>query len=54
MHKRSLSSGCVRLEKPLIMAAYLLNDSIKWNLQKIRDTTDIKHYNKIKIKNNKK
>jgi murein L,D-transpeptidase YcbB/YkuD len=48
MHKRSLSSGCVRLEKPLIMAAYLLNDSIKWNLQKIRDTTDIKHYNKIR------
>jgi murein L,D-transpeptidase YcbB/YkuD len=48
MHKRSLSSGCVRLEKPLIMAAYLLNDSIKWNIQKIRDTTDIKHYNKIR------
>ena len=49
MHKRSLSSGCVRLEKPLIMAAYLLNDSIKWNIQKIRDTTDIKHYNKIRF-----
>jgi murein L,D-transpeptidase YcbB/YkuD len=48
IHKRSLSSGCVRLEKPLTMAAYLLNDSIKWNIQKIRDTTDIRHYNKIR------
>lgn len=52
--KRSLSSGCVRLEKPLIMAAYLLNDTTKWSLQKIRDTTDIAHYKKlIKEKENK-
>lgn len=41
---RSLSSGCVRLEKPLEMASYILNDSLKWSLQKIKDTTDISHY----------
>jgi murein L,D-transpeptidase YcbB/YkuD len=28
VHKRSLSSGCVKIRKPLIMAAYLLNDGI--------------------------
>ena len=47
---RSLSSGCVRLEKPLEMAAYILNDSIKWSLQKIKDTTDINHYYKLQKK----
>lgn len=52
--KRSLSSGCVRLEKPLEMAAYLLNDTIKWPLKKIRDTTDITYYNKLKREKEKK
>ena len=45
---RSLSSGCVRLEKPLEMASYLINDEEKWDLQTIIDTTDIKYYNKLK------
>ena len=44
---RSLSSGCVRLEKPLEMATYILNDTIKWPLQKIIDTTDINYYYKL-------
>lgn len=44
---RSLSSGCVRLEKPLEMATYILNDSIKWPLKKIVDTTDISYYYKL-------
>ena len=44
---RSLSSGCVRLEKPLEMATYILNDTIKWPLQKIMDTTDINYYYKL-------
>jgi len=48
--KRSLSSGCVRLEKPLEMAAYILNDSIKWPLHRIKDTTDINYYIKIQRK----
>ncbi len=48
--KRSLSSGCVRLEKPLEMAAYILNDSVKWSLQRIKDTTDINYYIKLQRK----
>ena len=47
LNYRSLSSGCVRLEKPLEMAAYILNDTIKWPLQKIMDTTDINYYYKL-------
>ena len=45
---RSLSSGCVRLERPLEMAAHLLNDTLQWPLQKIKDTTNIKHYQKLR------
>ncbi len=44
---RSLSSGCVRLEKPLELAAYILNDSTKWSLNRIKDTTDINYYFKL-------
>jgi len=44
---RSLSSGCVRLEKPLEMATHILNDTIKWPLKKIMDTTDINYYYKL-------
>ena len=47
---RSLSSGCVRLEKPLEMAAYILNDTVKWSLQRIKDTTDIDYYRKLQRK----
>jgi len=47
---RSLSSGCVRLQKPLEMAAYILNDTIKWPLQRIKDTTDINYYLKLQKK----
>lgn len=47
---RSLSSGCVRLEKPLEMAAYLINDEEKWSLKTIQDTTDINYYNKLQQK----
>ncbi len=45
---RALSSGCVRLEKPLEMAEYILNDEENWPLEKIQDTTDINHYIKLK------
>jgi murein L,D-transpeptidase YcbB/YkuD len=47
---RSLSSGCVRLEKPLEMAAYILNDTTKWSLKRIKDTTDIRYYTKLQKK----
>ena len=50
-HYRALSSGCVRLEKPLEMAEYLIADEEKWDLQTINDTTDINYYKKLqKIK----
>lgn len=45
---RALSSGCVRLEKPLEMAEYILNDEENWPLEKIQDTTNINHYIKLK------
>jgi murein L,D-transpeptidase YcbB/YkuD len=34
---RSLSSGCVRVDNPLELTEYLLNDPINWNLQKITE-----------------
>ncbi|WP_394758115.1 murein L,D-transpeptidase [Flavobacterium sp.] len=51
---RSLSSGCVRLEKPLEMATYLINDESKWDLKTIQDTTDINYYNKLQKEKEKK
>jgi murein L,D-transpeptidase YcbB/YkuD len=37
----------VRLEKPLEMASYIINDTTKWSLKRIKDTTDIKYYYKL-------
>ncbi|MFC1734122.1 murein L,D-transpeptidase, partial [candidate division KSB1 bacterium] len=34
--ERSLSSGCVRVQDPLEMAEFLLNDSDNWNLDRIK------------------
>lgn len=34
-NSRSLSSGCTRVENPLGLAEYVLNDSINWNREKI-------------------
>lgn len=51
---RSLSSGCVRLENPLEMAAYLINNPEEWPLKTIQDTTDINHYKKIQAEKIKK
>lgn len=52
---RSLSSGCVRVEDPLPLAEYMLNDSIKWSRAKIdtlvasRKTTTINLKQKIRL-----
>ena len=55
-NSRSLSSGCTRVERPLELAQYVLNDTIKWNKETIDSvlvtkkpknvniTDDIKHY----------
>ena len=34
---RSYSSGCIRIEKPLVLAAYLLKDESDWTADKIAD-----------------
>jgi murein L,D-transpeptidase YcbB/YkuD len=34
---RYFSSGCIRLEKPIELAAYLLKDNPLWNREKIMD-----------------
>lgn len=47
---RSLSSGCVRIDKPLEMAEYILNNKEKWNLKKIKDTTQIKNPKTITLR----
>ncbi|MFA9372347.1 MAG: murein L,D-transpeptidase [Labilibaculum antarcticum] len=34
--ERSFSSGCIRVQDPLLLAEFLVNDSINWNLDKIQ------------------
>jgi len=34
---RSMSSGCVRVQNPFELTAYLLNDSVKWNDESISE-----------------
>ena len=33
--ERAFSSGCIRVQEPLSLAEYLLNDSLNWNREKI-------------------
>jgi murein L,D-transpeptidase YcbB/YkuD len=35
MTRRTFSSGCIRIEKPIELAAYLLQENTKWDLEKI-------------------
>lgn len=52
---RSLSSGCVRVEDPLPLALYMLNDSIHWSMARIdslvatKKTTSITLRQKIRL-----
>ncbi|MFV5702253.1 L,D-transpeptidase family protein [Flavobacterium sp. XS2P12] len=47
---RSLSSGCVRVDNPLELTEYLLDDAINWNLEKITETLQNEKTKFIKIK----
>ncbi|MFO7972906.1 MAG: L,D-transpeptidase family protein [Desulfobacterales bacterium] len=35
MKRRTFSSGCIRIEKPVELAAYLLQNNSKWSLEKL-------------------
>lgn len=48
--ERSLSSGCVRVENPLELTEYLLDDATHWNLKKITETLQSEKTKQINIK----
>lgn len=50
MRNRSYSSGCIRVEDPLPLAAYMLNDSIRWPLDSIKKVVDTKKTTSIALK----
>jgi len=49
--KRSLSSGCVRVENPLKLAEYLLQDEENWNSEKMTNTLQGQKTKNVKIPN---
>lgn len=48
---RSLSSGCIRVQNPLELTEYLLDDKEKWNLEKITETLKTEKTQNANIKN---
>ena len=54
LNNRSLSSGCIRVEKPLELAGYFLNHSESWSKEKIESVVATRktHYVKIEKKYN--
>jgi len=40
--KRAFSSGCIRIEKPIELAAYLLTDNSKWTYENLTDAVNSK------------
>lgn len=48
--ERSLSSGCVRVDNPLELTEYLLDDATYWNLEKITETLQSEETKHINIK----
>jgi L,D-transpeptidase YcbB len=40
--KRTFSSGCIRIEKPIELAAYLLTDNSNWTYEKLTDAVNSK------------
>jgi L,D-transpeptidase YcbB len=49
--KRSLSSGCVRVQNPLELAQYLLGNKTDWNIEKITEILQSKNTKNVTIKN---
>jgi murein L,D-transpeptidase YcbB/YkuD len=49
--QRTFSSGCIRVENPLELAAYLLNDPINWNLTNIKKITHTRKTQTVLFKN---
>ncbi len=49
---RSLSSGCTRIEFPLGLAEYVLNDSINWSRQKIDQKIELMKTYSVNISQN--
>ena len=47
---RSLSSGCVRVDNPLELTEYILNDGVNWDLEKITMTLQNERTKFVKIK----
>ncbi|MFV5691504.1 L,D-transpeptidase family protein [Flavobacterium sp. LT1R49] len=47
---RSLSSGCVRVDNPLELTEYLLNDPVNWDLEKITTILQNERTKFVKIK----
>lgn len=46
---RALSSGCIRVENPFVLAEYLLNDPEKWNLEKIFEAINTNKTSQVPI-----
>lgn len=49
--ERAFSSGCIRVEDPLAMAEYLLNDPSRWNTQSIKKVVDSNITQTVFLKN---
>jgi murein L,D-transpeptidase YcbB/YkuD len=49
-NERSLSSGCVRVDNPLELTEYLLDNKENWNLQKITETLQSEKTKYVSIK----
>lgn len=47
---RDLSSGCVRVDNPLELTEYVLNDSVRWSIPKITATLQNRRTQEVKIK----
>jgi L,D-transpeptidase YcbB len=47
---RSLSSGCVRVDNPLELTDYLMDDATNWNIEKITETLQSEKTKQINLK----